>query len=97
MNKLFKNKPDNLNREHVIILMYNLLCAIHFLHSANVIHRDIKPANILTTEQCEIKICDFGISRSICPSVHTKQETLASDENINEDTALKEIKSGAGF
>jgi mitogen-activated protein kinase 1/3 len=35
------------------------------MHSAKVIHRDIKPANILINEDCSIKICDFGLSRSI--------------------------------
>jgi len=34
------------------------------MHSANVIHRDIKPANILVDSQCQVKICDFGLSRS---------------------------------
>jgi mitogen-activated protein kinase 1/3 len=42
-----------------------LLCGIKFMHSAKVIHRDIKPANILINENCTIKICDFGLSRSI--------------------------------
>jgi mitogen-activated protein kinase 1/3 len=35
------------------------------LHSARIIHRDIKPANILINEDCSIKLCDFGLSRSI--------------------------------
>ena len=35
------------------------------MHSANIVHRDLKPSNILTTEDCEIKICDFGLSRAI--------------------------------
>ena len=35
------------------------------MHSANVIHRDLKPSNVLATEKCEVKMCDFGLSRKI--------------------------------
>ena len=28
-------------------------------------HRDIKTSNILVDEDCNIKICDFGLSRSM--------------------------------
>jgi serine/threonine protein kinase len=35
------------------------------LSSANVIHRDIKPENILVDHFCNIKICDFGLSRTL--------------------------------
>lgn len=45
--------------------MYNLLCAVKYLHSANVLHRDLKPANVLVNEDCSVKICDFGLARSI--------------------------------
>jgi len=41
------------------------LCAVKYLHSANVIHRDLKPANVLVNEDCSVKICDFGLARSI--------------------------------
>jgi len=47
----------------VVIITYNLLCALFFLHSAGVMHRDIKPANVLIDDNCKVKICDFGLSR----------------------------------
>ena len=40
-----------------------------FIHSANILHRDIKPSNILVNSKCEVKICDFGISRTL-PESH---------------------------
>jgi serine/threonine protein kinase len=55
-------KVKNFSEEHMIIIFYNLLCALQFLHSANIMHRDIKPGNILVTKDCQIKICDFGLS-----------------------------------
>ena len=41
------NDTMSLSEEHILIIMYNILCGIKFLHSANIMHRDIKPANIL--------------------------------------------------
>ena len=52
-----------MSEEHLIVMMYNILTAINFIHSAGVMHRDIKPANILLDEECQVKICDFGLSR----------------------------------
>ena len=43
--------------------MYNSLCALKFVHSANIMHRDIKPNNLLLTETLDVLICDFGMSR----------------------------------
>ena len=42
-----------------------MLCAVKYLHESNVIHRDLKPANILINEDCSIKLCDYGLARSI--------------------------------
>jgi mitogen-activated protein kinase 1/3 len=34
------------------------------MHDGRIIHRDIKPANVLLSEQCDVKMCDFGLARS---------------------------------
>ena len=55
---------SGLTDEHRILIVYNFLCAVNYVHSANVLHRDIKPGNILVNKDCSVAICDFGISRT---------------------------------
>lgn len=64
LKKLFNTMPNTkLDDKHIITILYNMLSAINFLHSANIIHRDLKPGNILMDSNCNIKICDFGLAR----------------------------------
>lgn len=56
---------SGLNTDHIKIIIYNTLCALKFLHSSNVVHRDLKPANILINKNCQVMICDFGLSRTL--------------------------------
>lgn len=65
LKKVLSGEPEMLlTEEHVITIMYNTLCSLHFLHSYNVLHRDLKPGNILVDSNCNIKLCDFGLSRT---------------------------------
>ncbi|AOW27002.1 mitogen-activated protein kinase [Candida albicans P57072] len=52
---------------HIQSFMYQILCGLKYIHSADVIHRDLKPGNILVTTQGTLKICDFGLARGINP------------------------------
>ncbi|KAJ5986064.1 mitogen-activated protein kinase HOG1 [Penicillium sp. IBT 35674x] len=38
---------------------------LKYIHSAGVVHRDLKPSNILIDENCDLKICDFGLARTL--------------------------------
>ena len=44
----------------VQVIMYQLVRALHYIHSANIVHGNICPANILLTEHCYVKIMGFG-------------------------------------
>lgn len=50
---------------HKRYVMYQLFKAIKYLHSGNVIHRDQKPSNVLLNTDCMVKLCDFGLARSL--------------------------------
>ena len=76
-----------LTEEITILLTFKLLCALNFLHSANVIHRDIKLQNILVDENLDIQFCDFGLARTLA-----KPETRKKDyDRIKMATKLKEM------
>lgn len=64
IKKLVKS-PVHLEAGHIQMIVYNILCGMKYIHSANILHRDLKPANILLNEDCEVKICDFGLARTI--------------------------------
>lgn len=57
---------ENLLQEiHKQYIVYQIALALRYLHSGEVIHRDLKPANILLNSDCFVKLCDFGLVRSV--------------------------------
>ncbi|EZG43849.1 cyclin-dependent protein kinase-like serine/threonine kinase family catalytic domain protein [Gregarina niphandrodes] len=52
-----------LDRSYVRSIMLQLLSALNYVHSKNVLHRDIKPQNVLLTSGgIVVKLADFGLS-----------------------------------
>jgi mitogen-activated protein kinase 15 len=54
-----------LDQTHKKYIVYQLACALKYLHSAGLLHRDLKPSNVLITPHCHVKLCDFGLSRTL--------------------------------
>ncbi|CEP63227.1 mitogen-activated protein kinase HOG1 LALA0_S07e05336g [Lachancea lanzarotensis] len=61
LHRLLQTRP--LEKQFVQYFLYQILRGLKYVHSAGVIHRDLKPSNILINENCDLKICDFGLAR----------------------------------
>lgn len=75
-----------------------MLCGINYLHSANIIHRDLKPSNILINSDCRIKICDFGLARSMPKDqdfIDSKNGDADVDQEMDEDCNVISFHSGS--
>jgi mitogen-activated protein kinase 1/3 len=60
------------------------------LHESKVIHRDLKPANILVNEDCSVKLCDYGLARTIT-GIESAEMILKQSEY--EDSQMSEVSS----
>ncbi len=72
-----------------------MLKALKYLHSAGVISRDIKPSNILLNSDCSVKLCDFGLARSLVPSSNRDGNVLMTDYTATRWYRAPEILLGS--
>ena len=87
----------DLNMGHLLTIMYNMLCAVHYLHSANLIHRDLKPANVLLDFVCIPKPCDFGLARSMPKGIPDYSKEIDYSNDTFSDQVLSAHSMVATF
>ncbi|VDB86500.1 unnamed protein product [Peniophora sp. CBMAI 1063] len=58
-------RSQKLTDDHCQYFVYQTLRALKTIHSADIVHRDLKPANLLVNANCDLKVCDFGLARSV--------------------------------
>ncbi|THU91747.1 CMGC/MAPK protein kinase [Dendrothele bispora CBS 962.96] len=67
-------RTQSLTDDHCQYFIYQTLRALKSIHSADIIHRDLKPANLLLNANCDLKVCDFGLARSVKTTVPIGKE-----------------------
>jgi len=70
------NILEEIHKQYVI---YQLLKALKYMHSGQLLHRDIKPSNILLNSDCLVRVCDFGLARSVVQAPDTKSNPVLTD------------------
>ncbi|ORM39442.1 Extracellular signal-regulated kinase 2 [Babesia sp. Xinjiang] len=68
-----------LEEVHKKYILYQIIKAIHFIHSGDLLHRDLKPSNVLLNAKCNIKLADFGLARSIAHDEVTDEAPVLTD------------------
>jgi serine/threonine protein kinase len=71
LSNLRADKPHKVFEPHELADWTSQLCdALDYAHNhARIIHRDLKPANLMVNQRGDLKVSDFGISRSLSDSV----------------------------
>lgn len=69
-----------------------MLTSVSYLHSTGVMHRDLKPQNILIDDNCQVKICDFGLSRCIVEQDGQSEARYDLSKSFNKMSISEESK-----
>jgi eukaryotic-like serine/threonine-protein kinase len=77
-------------------LMQQVLSAVQYAHQNLVIHRDIKPGNILVTDNDQVRLLDFGISKLMVEgqAAHDSELTQLAGRALTPDYAAPEQLAG---
>jgi mitogen-activated protein kinase 15 len=69
-------RANILEEVHKQFIIYQLLKALKYMHSGEILHRDLKPSNILLNSDCLVKVADFGLARSVAACSEENENTL---------------------
>ena len=76
LEKLVAGRP--MNEEEAVAYVVQLLDAVEYMHSMNIIHRDIRPKNLIVrTSEHSLKLIDFGTAKFFHNQLDTPEAIIA--------------------
>ena len=89
--ELISKEKTGLEESKAFDYFIQVVNAVYYLHSNNIIHRDIKPENILIGNDNKIKLCDFGWAKELtlenrstfCGTVEYMAPEIVGSENYD--------------
>ena len=75
-------KKRRFNEQEIIFYATEIILAIEYLHSKQIIYRDLKPENILLGQDGHIKLADFGLAKKL-EFKEIRSVPAQSQDNVN--------------
>uniref|UniRef100_A0A7S1TTR8 Protein kinase domain-containing protein n=1 Tax=Phaeomonas parva TaxID=124430 RepID=A0A7S1TTR8_9STRA len=64
LHRIIQSRQE-LSSAHISVIIKQVIYGVQALHKCNLLHRDLKPGNILVSRDCQVRITDFGLARSL--------------------------------
>lgn len=76
---------DENNSNRISTLFTKALRAIKYIRESGIIHRDIKPDNLFICDRDDVKVLDFGLSKSFVftEKTNNSDEVFEGESHLN--------------
>ena len=79
-------KSKTVDNTEIFIILNKMLLGLQFLHSCNIVHCDIKLDNVMITNDNEIKIIDFDMSKIITTGSYLSNNIFGTSKYISPES-----------